>query len=251
MDIDLLAKMVGELVLDHDEVALPGVGTFVAEFVSASFSDKGFVVNPPYRRLSFRQREGDPSLLVSFYAESNGIDRQRAERTLKDFLDEMRDVLKEKKVIVFPGLGRLRATRENLFFFVPDENLNIYPEGFGLESVSLKRHGPDEEELPAEIVEEVARIAATSESPAATPEPPEAPIDSPEKTTEPPTATPASPAQTPAKPRKKLHPAAKAAIITLAAAVLLLGALAILGRVAPGVADKLLYTPEEREILYQ
>lgn len=241
MDIDLLAKMVGELVLDHDEVALPGVGTFVAEFVGASFSDKGFVVNPPYRRLSFRQREGDPSLLVSFYAESNGIDRQRAERTLKDFLDEMRDILKEKKVIVFPGLGRLRATRENLFFFVPDENLNIYPEGFGLESVSLKRHGPDEEELPAEIVEEVARIVATHE-------PPEASIDSSEQTPELPAA---APAQTPAKPRRKLHPAAKAAIITIAAAALLLGALAILGRVAPGVADKLLYTPEEREILYQ
>ena len=54
MDIDLLAKMVGELILEHDEVALPGVGTFVAELVGASFSDKGFTINPPYRKLSLR-----------------------------------------------------------------------------------------------------------------------------------------------------------------------------------------------------
>ena len=40
MDIDLLSKMVGELILDNDEVSLPGVGTFVAEVVPSTFSDK-------------------------------------------------------------------------------------------------------------------------------------------------------------------------------------------------------------------
>ena len=121
MDIDLLAGMVRNLVLEHDEVALPGVGTFVAEFVGASFSEKGFVVNPPYRRLAFRQREGDGDLLVSFYAQSNGLEKDRARKVLVDFLSEMREVLKQRKVIVFPGLGRLRATKENLFFFVPPQ----------------------------------------------------------------------------------------------------------------------------------
>ena len=53
MDIDLLAKMVKELIVAHDQVGLPGVGTFVAEMIPATFSDKGFTINPPYRRLSF------------------------------------------------------------------------------------------------------------------------------------------------------------------------------------------------------
>ena len=157
MDIDLLAKMVGELILENDEVALPGVGTFVAELVGASFSDKGFVINPPYRKLSFRQREGDGSLLIDFYARTNSLEKSTAADILTRYLSEMKEVLKTKKYVVFPGLGRLRATRENLFFFVPDENLNIYPEGFGLEPVSLKSH--EELEEVAELAETAAAVA--------------------------------------------------------------------------------------------
>ncbi len=158
MDIDLLAKMVGELILEHDEVALPGVGTFVAELVGASFSDKGFTINPPYRKLSFRQREGDGSLLVDFYARTNSLEKSTAEDILTRYLAEMKEVLKTRKFIIFPGLGRLRATKENLFFFVPDENLNIYPEGFGLEPVSLKSH--EELEEVTDLEETAAAVAA-------------------------------------------------------------------------------------------
>ena len=164
MDIDLLAKMVGELILEHDEVALPGVGTFVAELVGASFSDKGFTINPPYRKLSFRQREGDGSLLTEFYARTNSLEKSTAEDILTRFLSEMKEILKTRKYIVFPGLGRLRATRENLFFFVPDEDLNIYPEGFGLERVSLKSH--EELEEVTELSETAAAVAAIQGAPA-------------------------------------------------------------------------------------
>lgn len=155
MDIDLLSKMIKELILDKDEVALPGVGTFVAEIVPSTFSDKGYTINPPYRRLSFRQRlsEEDNSL-AAFYASSNNLDSENAKRIIEDFLSEMKDVLKEKKTIVFPGLGRLRATRENNFFFVADEDLDIYPAGFGLEPISLKTH----EESPEVVSATVANL---------------------------------------------------------------------------------------------
>ena len=177
MDIDLLAKMVGDLILEHDEVALPGVGTFVAEMVGASFSDKGFVINPPYRKLSFRQREGDPDLLIDFYARTNSLDKATASRILSQFLSEMKEILKTKKYIIFPGLGRLRATRENLFFFVPDEDLNIYPEGFGLEPVSLKSH--EEVAEIAELTETVDALADIkgTETPESVPSAPEIPSD--------------------------------------------------------------------------
>ena len=75
MDVDLLAKIIGDLVLDNSEVGLPGLGTFVVEMVPASFSDRGYTINPPYKRLSFHPGRGDDNLLVDFYARSNGIDR--------------------------------------------------------------------------------------------------------------------------------------------------------------------------------
>ena len=149
MDIDLLSKMVKELILDNDKVVLPGLGCFTAEIIPASFSDKGYTINPPYRRLSFRSMPDEGHLLAQLYARSNNIELQMADRIVREFVVELKSVLFARKTVVFPGLGRLRATRENNVFFVADENLDIYPSGFGLEPVSLKNHQESREEVAA------------------------------------------------------------------------------------------------------
>jgi len=149
MDVALLSTMISELITDHDMVGLPGLGTFVAEVVPATFSDKGYTINPPYRRLSFHPSRSEDTLLIDFYAASNGISKEAAALYLKQFLTEMKTVLKERKTIALPGLGRLRATVENNFFFVPDPDLDIYPDGFGLEPLSLKAiTEPEPVEIP-------------------------------------------------------------------------------------------------------
>lgn len=165
MDIDLLSKMVKELILDNDRVVLPGLGSFVAEIVPSTFSDKGYTINPPYRRLFFRCKPDEGEKLVKFYAESNNVELEIAERIIKDFVAELKNVLHTKKTVVFPGLGRLRATKENNIFFVADEDLDIYPAGFGLEPISLKTHVETPQEVAAvveglkEIIEEPIDIA--------------------------------------------------------------------------------------------
>lgn len=163
MDIDLLSRMVKEAIIDRDRVALPGLGTFVAEMMPATFSDKGYTINPPYRRLYFRPRPDEDDSLVKIYSASNNISPDLAEKILADFLSELGQVLREKKVVVFPGLGRLRATKENTFFFVPDEDLEIYSEGFGLEPVSLKSHNETKEQLSA-AVESLKSIIQSDET---------------------------------------------------------------------------------------
>lgn len=187
MDIDLLSKMVKELILDNDEVSLPGVGSFVAELVPSSFSDKGYTINPPYKRLSFRKKaDASDNVLIDFYAKSNNVDKETASKIVIDFLSEMQKVLELRKSIVFPGLGKLRATKENIFFFVADEDLDIYPEGFGLEPISLKTH----EETPAEVSATIAALQdilnpEETESQSGSEEPSEAvsgPEDAPEVT---------------------------------------------------------------------
>ena len=228
MDIDLLSKMVKELILVNDRVTLPGVGAFVAEMVPASFTDRGYTINPPYRRLVFRQgvsQEKD-HLLADMYASANNIDREMAEKLLREFLKGMVEELRKRKMLVFTGLGRLRATRENNFFFICDENLDIFPEGMGLEAVSLKSHSKPKEldfsevdavvnspaESPAEPSAEPA--AESSAEPAAEPaaeSPAEPAAESPaepsaESPAEPSAESPAepaadSPAESPAEPR--------------------------------------------------
>ena len=199
MDIDLLSKMVKELILVNDRVTLPGVGAFVAEMVPASFTDRGYTINPPYRRLVFRQgvsQEKD-HLLADMYASANNIDREMAEKLLREFLKGMVEELRKRKMLVFTGLGRLRATRENNFFFICDENLDIFPEGMGLEAVSLKSHSKPKE-LDFSEVDAVVNSAA--ESPA---EPSAEPAAEPvaESPAEPAAESPAEPAaESPAEP---------------------------------------------------
>lgn len=181
-----MSKMLKELILDRDEVCLPGVGSFVTEIVPAAFSDKGYTINPPYRRLFFRQRnlEGDDSL-ARLYALSNAVELPDADRIIRDFLAEMKEVLKQKKTLVFPELGRLRATKENNFFFIPDEDIDIWPSGFGLEPVSLKTHQELDTDVSATLdglKELIAVPANVQERPEETPE--EADDDTAEKSQE-------------------------------------------------------------------
>ena len=204
MDIDLLSKMVKELILVNDRVTLPGVGAFVAEMVPASFTDRGYTINPPYRRLVFRQgvsQEKD-HLLADMYASANNIDREMAEKLLREFLKGMVEELRKRKMLVFTGLGRLRATRENNFFFICDENLDIFPEGMGLEAVSLKSHSKPKE-LDFSEVDAVVNSSAESPAEPAAESPAEPVAESPaesaaESPTEPSAESPAEPSAEPA-----------------------------------------------------
>lgn len=163
MNIDLFAEMLKNLILDHDEVLVKGLGTFVAELVPASFSDNGYTINPPYRKLALRQRKtADANLLRDEYSRISGLGAEAAERELDDFIAGMKETLIARKSLVFPGLGRVRATKENAFFFLPDEDLDIYPYGIGLEPVSLRTVAeiPDQPET-AETVDVTAAFEET------------------------------------------------------------------------------------------
>ena len=258
MDIDLLSKMVYDLILDNDRVALPGVGCFVAEIVPANFSDKGYTINPPYRKLYFRSKPDDGELLVKLYAKSNGVAEEDARRILTEFLAEMKDILFARKVIVFPGLGRLRATRENNLFFVADEALDIYPEGFGLEPLSLKTHKETEQELSA-TMDELGDILGSGavDEPVAEPvaESVAEPVSEPSPVAEP-VAEPSPVAEPIAEPTtgetRKMSPG-KIVLITLASllglAAVLFGIFVLLVNCFPDFLDSLLYTKEELYII--
>ena len=263
MDIDLLAKMVKEAILDHDTVTLPGVGCFVAELMPSTFSDKGYTINPPYRRLYFSPKQGSDTLLADLYARDNEeVDKEMATRILAEFLGEMKEVLKVKKTVVFPGLGRLRATRENHFFFVADEDLDIFPEGLGLAPLSLKTHV----ETPEEVATAVAGLAELIAEPEPVPE--QDPVVEPEPLVEPepePAIEPEPvgeeiPDQVGNDEEKVGNDGGEVrndtnrkwlriALVALAVAVGLLVVFVVLSRIAPGLLDPLLYSKEELQIL--
>ena len=243
MDVEFLSGMIGELMLDHDSLSLPGLGTFVAEQMPASFSDRGYTINPPYRRLSFTGRLSDDTLLQDLYKGANPQAPEEAVTVLNQFLQELKDELVQQKSVDLPGLGRLRATRENHFFFVPDETLDISPDACGLTAVSLKTHraaalaGIADSLIAAEAGGQGAALLGRSEA--------RTDVAAPASGN---AAEAAGEAKVPAT-RRKLGKPAIWAISLAAAAVLLIAGFFALSRIAPDFTDKLLYTPEELEIL--
>ena len=282
MDIELLSRMVAELIVKNDSVGLPGMGSFVAEIVPASFSDRGYSITPPYRKLSFRGGYPTDSLLVDYYAKSNGTDKEEARSTITDYVIQMKSVLKERKTIIFPGLGKLRATKDNTFFFVPDENLDIYPDGITLQPISLKTHSVSSEEL-ARAVSSISELIAAQPKPAETTQLSDsqdtAEVDQPAQAEQPASKQPASdpqpevavqpgPSEQPVpsdQPAQAEQPAATTIdpepdngkskrwwiwpLVVLGLVIVALAVFMILGRTAPDLIDPLLYTPEELRII--
>ena len=283
MDIDLLSKMVKELILDNDRVALPGLGSFVAELVPSTFSDKGYTINPPYRRLYFRSKPDEGRELAEFYATTNKVEEDMAERIIKDFVSELKSILHTKKTVVFPGLGRLRATKENNLFFVADEDLDIYPAGFGLEPISLKTHQETREDVSAALTDLKLILEEPKVEPEPLPEPSPAPLTEPssepalvsetpevqesadaeasepetvkvqaaepveEQKTEPKPAEVSVSISEPIKPKRKTILILSICLVALV--IVLLIAFAVVGRLCPDWIDQFLYSPEELEII--
>ena len=277
MNIDLFSEMVRDLILDNDEVTLPGLGTFVSEVIPSTFSDKGYTINPPYRRLSFRQRGSeDDRLLAEFYTKANGTDLEASIKIISEFISGLRNTLQTKKIVVFPGLGRLRATKENAFFFIADEDLDIYPYGVGLEPVSLKTHVETPEEV-AQGVASLRELVADAAGVVAEPFPSVAVVRQAHQPDEFPVAEPVEAtghvdsdsskeslrqARRPEEiraadnkevPREKNKRGWKVAAIAAASmigvALVALGIFMILAHVVPDFIDSILYTPEELRII--
>lgn len=276
MNIDLLSQMVYGLILENDSLSLPGLGCFVAEMVPATFTDRGYTINPPYRKLSFRCSGPSDTLLVDLYAASNNVDKQIAEKVLVEFLTELKAILFAKKTVVFPGLGRLRATRENNIFFVADEGLDIFPEGFSMEPLSLKARKESPEDInrtvgalesilkgsEPESVESALAESTPAESMPIEPTPTEstpieqAPTESTPAESAPTESAPTEPAHTgtipsdtPVKSRKIWRVIGITAAVAVAVAVVVIGGFIILAHTSPAFVDSLLYTEEELRII--
>ena len=247
MDIDILSRMVRELLLDHDKVSLPGLGSFVAEMAPSVISDKGYTINPPYRKLYFREGQGGDELLVAFYASLAGVEEEVAREVLVTFIAEMRQVLNRQKVIVFPELGRLRATKENNYFFVADEDMDIFPEGLGLEPVSLKAHAAGGHENAVQSGEsetgEKPENKSVEEGPSVLSE-----TQSGEEKME------AKPSEKQVEKTGTVHNKVMNVVLwsvlgAAAAVALLLGAFVLLSHLCPDFIDSLLYSKEELELI--
>ena len=255
-DVDIFAACLKELLLENDTVTVPGLGSFITRLMPASFSDRGRTINPPYRKLSFRASElGNADVFTDCLA-AHLPDGSDPAAWLQSFVKEFKEELEKTKRVDLASLGAMRATAQNDYFFVASDDLDIYPEGLGLEAVTIKSSQLMEEEPVTEPEAEAGQDTEAEPEPKTDPAP--APVAEPAPAPVPeaqPAAQPVQAAAPPAdKPRHKLQWWV-IVLIVLAAVILFLILSVIFKDILPwgGAVDNfinhLLYSEEELRIL--
>ncbi len=268
MTLDAFSSFLKEFIIAQDAVAVPGLGEFISRMQPATISDNGFTINPPYRRLEFVSPVPADTVGVQFfdalYSAKALTPREQAGLEVNSVVEEIKSVLDKESVVELAGLGRLRTLAGGGVFFIMDRDAQIFPDGFGLESVSLKNR-PAAPFQPVDIPQPVlaSHAAAVSQSaPAAQPIPSaaaqptatvqsgtavsqSAPAAQPESAGHPDSGVPAPQPQ----PKKRLPVGWKIVLWLAVLAALAVAAFIVLMNFFPDVLDRLLYSPQELEII--
>jgi len=160
------SRLIRTLLLTHNRVSLPGMGSFIVEDQPSKLLENGRVISAPTRVVSFSVKEiWNDELLERAYASElegamleleDGDDLTREEldeknrHTLKLFLDqakreirqfavEVERHLQNGKAFPFPGLGVMKMGKKRLeVTFEKDANCDLSPQEFGLEPLPIK-----------------------------------------------------------------------------------------------------------------
>lgn len=260
MTLDAFSSFLKEFIIAQDAVAVPGLGDFISRMQPATISDNGFTINPPYRRLEFVSSvpadTEDGQYFDALYSVKTGISREQAGQEVNSAVEEIKSVLSRESVVELAGLGRLRTLADGGVFFIMDRDAQIFPDGFGLESVSLKNR-PAATLQPIDIPQPALKAqpeTVKQPEPAAQPEGSDQSVLATQSAfaiqPEPP-VQPEGSSQPSAHPRqkKRLPLGWKIVIWLLVLAALAVAAFIVLMNFFPDVLDRLLYSPQELEII--
>ncbi|MBO4924376.1 MAG: hypothetical protein J5382_09690 [Bacteroidales bacterium] len=243
MEINLFSKCIKELIVENDRVDVPYLGTFTAEMMPASYSDRQTTIHPPYRRMSFRKADvtlADGGLLLDKVRREISVTHDQAGVELGWCLSRLCSELEGRKSCKLPGLGVMRANARNEFFFVPDEDLDIWPDGIGFEAIAIKmpREARWAEEMPGQAGHDAEGQAGHDA---------EEPAVQEERLTTVVASKPKEP--TKKRSRRHLKPVWIGLIVLGALLLLFIAACYLFTDQMSPILDPLLYTKEELELL--
>ncbi|MCQ2137069.1 MAG: hypothetical protein MJY60_00015 [Bacteroidales bacterium] len=141
MDIGSFSKYIKGLIVDYDKVEVPGLGIFYAKLMPARYSDNRTTIYPPYRTVFFRMEDVTPDggrMLYENVSDVMGVPMDQAETEVDWCVSRLKSQLEGNRCCNLPGLGQMVSNSVNELFFVPVEDLDIFPDGMGLEPVCVK-----------------------------------------------------------------------------------------------------------------
>ena len=103
-----LYDAISTLLLQYDQVAVPGLGTFRCQYQSASVNVITNQFEKPSCALAFNAEvDPDDRRLVDYLSAQRGVTESQAREALERFVTDLQERLKEEGSVAFPGLGSL------------------------------------------------------------------------------------------------------------------------------------------------
>lgn len=154
MTVTELSNITKILLLRHERVQIPSMGTLLLENIPSQIINDGTAITPPCCKIHFDSSEADmdfsDSLLVKQYAASKDITSKKAEEEVRSLVMSLKKELLENSHLSFPEFGRLLFSDNSTFTFEPHPSLETQAESFGLESLPLKAMPEPESDLESE-----------------------------------------------------------------------------------------------------
>lgn len=133
-----LSKFISELLLEHDCVTVPGLGSFLGNFKSAHYDLENEKFYPPSKQISFNsQIKANDGLLAKFISEKSGLNY---DDSLKEIHQEVLKITLnlKKESVLLKDIGELNLNKEENIVFIPLKTKNFLKDSFGLSPIFIK-----------------------------------------------------------------------------------------------------------------
>lgn len=120
-------------------VSLPGLGSFISTYKSATLSDDGETFNPPHEEISFDvTRKFNDEAFQRFLVQQHEMDESKAEEAVANFVNGITTKLDNNEHVHFDGVGSLGKTKNGEIEFTPEADDKRVASTFGLETMEVK-----------------------------------------------------------------------------------------------------------------
>ena len=126
-----IVKYIVEILIEKDQVVIPGLGSFITEYNSAKIHPVDHTFSPPIKSIIFDEITTDDDLLARRISEGENISLATADKEIKNFSDQILADIQKNKEAVINGLGTFAINYENIITFTAAA-INFSDESFGL-----------------------------------------------------------------------------------------------------------------------
>jgi len=134
-----IADYLSELLVQHDEVSVPGLGYFVRVRVNAYYNEKEARFYPPYHKVKFVAEQRDDDTFVRYVAEKKNISLASSRYFSDKFIIKLREEAQKGKYL-FSDLGLFYTDHDQLIF-KPNERIPTDPAFYGYPQIDINKSG--------------------------------------------------------------------------------------------------------------